>query len=124
MPQHHSLNYLEFSAHDLERTQAFYAAVFGWQFQMYGPDYCGFKDSAASEHEGGGFFRVPPGAPASATANGAALAVLWSDNLEASAAAVSQHGGTITTAIFAFPGGRRFQFTDPCGNELGVWGAP
>ena len=124
MTQHHRINYIEFAAHDLERIQRFYGSVFNWQFQAYGPDYCGFKDNAANLHENGGFYRVPAGAAASSTANGAALTVLWSDDLEASAAAITQHGGVITKAIFAFPGGRRFQFTDPCGNELAVWCAP
>ena len=50
--------------------------------------------------------------------------ILFSSNLEASLEAVRNAGGRITTGPFAFPGGRRFQFTDPSGNELAVWAAP
>jgi predicted enzyme related to lactoylglutathione lyase len=34
---------------------------------------------------------------------------------------VRQAGGVITQAIFSFPGGHRFHFTDPSGNQLAVW---
>ena len=51
-------------------------------------------------------------------ATSAPLAVIAVDDLEASFEAVSKAGGVITKPIFAFPGGRRFHFRDPNGNEL------
>ena len=36
-------------------------------------------------------------------------------------AAVVKAGGRVTVPIFDFPGGRRFHFADPSGNELAIW---
>ena len=52
---------------------------------------------------------------------GGALIVLYSNNLEATQAKIEQAGGNIVKPIFPFPGGRRFHFTEPSGNELAVW---
>ena len=50
------------------------------------------------------------------------LPVLYSSDLEATLASVDAAGGRIVKPIFSFPGGRRFHFADPAGNELAVWG--
>lgn len=109
-----AIDYIELPARDLDAVQRFYQAAFGWGFTDYGPDYRAFKDARLD----GGFFRADT---QSSTANGAALVVFYAEDLEACQAAVEQAGGDIVKAIFAFPGGRRFQFTDPNGNELAVW---
>ena len=110
MNTHHSLNYIEFGAKDLGAIKAFYSAVFGWEFTDFGPDYVAFKD--ADEREGEFTTdRVVGGGP---------LVVLFSERLEETKALVEKHGGT-TQDIYAFPGGQRFLFTDPSGNELAVW---
>ena len=119
MNTHHCLNYLELPASDLAATRLFFETVFGWQFQDYGPDYQAFKDGALE----GGFFKAPAGL-CSRSAQGAALPVFYSDDLEATLHAVEQAGGQIEKAIFAFPGGRRFHFLEPSGNEFAVWSAP
>jgi len=49
------------------------------------------------------------------------LVILYATDLEAMEAKVTAAGGTITKPIFSFPGGRRFHFADPAGNELAVW---
>lgn len=113
MPQHHAIDYIEFTVRELDASKRFYAAAFGWEFNDYGPGYAGIRD-AKGEGEVGGF-RV--GEPVA----GGLLVVLYSDDLEASVAAVEAAGGTIVTEPFAFPGGRRFHFHDPSGNELAVW---
>ncbi len=123
--QHHRINYIELAAHNLEATQAFFERAFGWTFQSYGPDYAAFFASGVD----GGFFRVSapvPGAQplASLQEAGGALVVLFSSAIDASLAAVEAAGGRITKPIFEFPGGRRFQFLEPSGNELAVWAAP
>ena len=107
------LDYLELSATGgtLDSVKAFYAAAFAWSFTDYGPTYSAFDEGL----EGG--FQSD-----SAEAAGKPLPVLYSADLEESLAAVESTGGRIVRPIFSFPGGRRFHFTDPAGNELAVWG--
>jgi len=108
------INYVEFPAQDPAACRGFFSNVFGWQFTDYGPDYCAFSQSGVK----GGFYRAPL---SSSTANGAALVVLYSEDLEATQARITAAGGSICRSVFAFPGGRRFHFTDPCDNEWAVW---
>ena len=108
------LNYVEFPAHDIEGTKQFFSAAFGWTFQDYGPDYTAFAEQGLD----GGFYRAEL---SSTVAAGGALLVLYSEQLEATQAQVEQAGGKIAKAIFSFPGGRRFHFIEPSGNELAVW---
>lgn len=114
MKAHEKLNYVEFAAKDLAATKAFFQAVFGWQFVDYGPDYSAFADEGLD----GGFYRADP---CSQTAQGGALLVFYSADIEATQAKVSQHGGTISRPLFDFPGGRRFHFVEPSGNGFAVW---
>ena len=92
-------------------AKAFFAAVFGWSFQDYGPDYADITNAGL----GSGINADAEHRPAHA------LAVVYTAELEAARARVVEAGGTITRDIFAFPGGRRFHFQDPAGNELAVW---
>jgi uncharacterized protein len=117
MPQHHQINYVEFPSRDLAATQRFFEAAFGWGFVAYGPDYIAFSGQGLD----GGFFRADPASP---PRHGAALVVLYSQALETTLAQVSAAGGVIHQPIFAFPGGRRFHFIEPGGNELAVWADP
>ena len=105
------IDYIEFPTMDIEAAKAFYTGVFGWTTQDWGPDYSSFEDGRLA----GGFRKeaeVAPGGP---------LVVMFAADLEAVESAVRSHGGTIVKEIFSFPGGRRFHFTDPSGNELAVW---
>lgn len=47
--------------------------------------------------------------------------MIYALDLERLHAAVVAAGATITKETVSFPGGRRFQFSDPNGNELAVW---
>jgi predicted enzyme related to lactoylglutathione lyase len=114
MNEHEKLNYVEFAAADLQATKSFFETAFNWSFVDYGPDYTAFSGQGLD----GGFFRA---GLCSTTANGAALLVFYSNNLEATLSGVSEAGGKIVKPIFAFPGGRRFHFTEPSGNEFAVW---
>jgi|SRR5690606_5723899 len=114
MPTDRTIDYVELPARDLEAVKAFYSKAFGWTFVDYGPDYCAFNDGRLD----GGFYRSDR---SSSTANGAALVVLYADELESTRDRVVESGGTIVKPIFTFPGGRRFHFADPAGNELAVW---
>ncbi|MEM9023848.1 MAG: VOC family protein [Bacteroidota bacterium] len=112
MAQHNNhINYIELYAPDLAAVKAFYSAAFGWKFTDYGPTYTAFANSGLE----GGFEKSD--AP---VVNGA-LVVLYHQDLEAIRDHIAQTGGTITQAIFSFPGGRRFHFADPAGNALAVW---
>ncbi len=119
MPTDKRINYIELPAADLAAVEAFYSGAFGWSFTSYGPEYSAFNDGAFD----GGFFKVDK---RSRTEDGAALVVLYATDLEATRERVLAHGATICREIFSFPGGRRFHFEDPNGNELAVWsdGAP
>lgn len=114
MHQHEKLNYIEFPAKDIPATKAFFTDVFGWTFEDFGPEYTAFSNQGL---DGGFFFSEQ----ASNTEAGAALAVFYSNNLEQTQAKVEAAGGTINKAIFSFPGGRRFHFCEPSGNEFAVW---
>jgi predicted enzyme related to lactoylglutathione lyase len=111
---HHAIDYVEFTVRDLEAAKRFYASAFGWQFNDYGPEYAGIK---GADGEVGGFHQDGK------ARTGGPLVILYSDDLDKTLAAVRGAGGTIVREPFSFPGGRRFQFTDPSGNELGVWSA-
>jgi len=114
MPSHETLNYLEFAARDLEATKKFFSAAFNWQFTDYGSDYSAFKEKNLD----GGFYRADL---SGRSESGGVLVVFYSENLESTLEKVEKAGGEITKATFSFPGGRRFQFTEPSGNELAVW---
>jgi predicted enzyme related to lactoylglutathione lyase len=114
MPTDQKVDYIEFPARDLASVQAFYERAFGWSFTDYGPDYTAFTDGKID----GGFYRSQL---SSSTEHGAALIILYARDLEQTKEAVISSGGEIVRDIFAFPGGRRFHFTDPGGNELAVW---
>lgn len=114
MPQHGKINYVEFPSQNLEATKAFFHRAFGWTFVDHGPEYAAFSNEGLD----GGFFKAEL---ASSTDNGGALLIFYSEDLEDSLGRVEAAGGRIVKPIFSFPGGRRFHFTEPGGNELAVW---
>lgn len=114
MSQDQKIDYVEFPASDFDAVQAFYENVFGWTFKSYGSEYLAFTDGRLN----GGFRRAQQN---STTDTGGALVVLYADELEKTRGNVVSNGGTLINDIFSFPGGRRFQFADPNGNELAVW---
>jgi predicted enzyme related to lactoylglutathione lyase len=114
MNEHEKLNYVEFASGDLDATKTFFVKAFNWSFVDYGPEYTAF----AGQGLDGGFFKANMH---SSTSNGAALLVFYSKDLEGTLAKVSKAGGKIVKPIFSFPGGRRFHFTEPSGNEFAVW---
>lgn len=114
MNVHGKLNYIEFAARDLPATKRFFEQVFGWHFTDYGPEYTSFDFQGLY----GGFYSAPL---ACTTDAGGALLIFFSERLEETQAAVEAAGGKVIKPIFSFPGGRRFQFLEPSGNELAVW---
>ena len=114
MGYNEKINYVEFPARDLDATKKFFSTVFGWCFDDFGEDYTAFANQGLN----GGFYRSNL---VSLADEGAALIVFYSQALEKVQLEVEQAGGIIVKPIFAFPGGRRFQFTEPSGNEFAVW---
>ena len=117
MNVHETLNYVEFPSTDIAATKAFFGSAFNWEFVDYGPDYTAFVGRGLD----GGFFKSNQ---CSQTANGAALLVLYSSDIAATQAKVERAGGAILKPLYSFPGGRRFHFTEPGGNEFAVWTDP
>jgi predicted enzyme related to lactoylglutathione lyase len=105
------VDYVELAVTDIEAAKAFYSSVFGWKMQDWGPEYSSFEDGRLN-----GGFRLEQ-----EVTRGGPLIVMYTLDLEAVEAGVRANGGTIVQEIFSFPGGRRFHFTDPSGNELAVW---
>ena len=106
-----SMDYIEFSTTDLKASKAFCNAVFGWDFTDFGDAYASFKDA----HLRGGFAQVET------EVGGGPLVVLYAKDLAPVQESVQSNGGTITVEVFEFPGGKRFHFKEPGGNELAVW---
>jgi hypothetical protein len=105
-------NYIEFPATDVAATKRFYSGVFGWKFTDWGPDYVSFEGDGLA----GGFT-----AESKVAKNSGPLVVLYTPDLETTESKVKSAGARIAKPIFSFPGGRRFHFSDPNGNELAVW---
>lgn len=108
------IDYIEFQARDLEGTKHFFESLLGWKFTDYGPDYVSFDDGRIR----GGFSRADR---KNRTDSGGVLVVFYHPHLEEVRDRVVQLGGSITTDIFSFPGGRRFHFAEPSGNECAIW---
>jgi len=102
------IDYLEFTSPDIAATKDFFARAFGWGFNDFGPEYQELADAGIS----GGIAAAPLAPP---------LVILKADDLEAALQRVAGAGAEITKPIFAFPGGRRFQFREPGGTEMAVW---
>jgi predicted enzyme related to lactoylglutathione lyase len=114
MKQHEKLNYVEFAARDLAATKSFFSSVFGWNFVDYGSEYSSFSNQGLN----GGFFKADA---CSQTKTGGALLVFYSSDIDATLDKILKNGGQLSRPIFEFPGGCRFHFLEPSGNEFAVW---
>jgi len=114
MPSDQKIDYIELPAQDFDSVQSFYQQAFSWSFTDYGPQYRAFTDGKMD----GGFYKSQC---QSSTQNGAALIVLYAVDLEKTKETVLSNGGKVVKDIFSLPGGRRFHFANPNGNELAVW---
>jgi predicted enzyme related to lactoylglutathione lyase len=109
MQEDGKIDYVEQPGGDLAATKAFYSGAFGWTFQDWGDNYCDYNEGL-----NGGFTSHPGAATVP-------MVVLYAKDLEAMLGRIEAAGGVITQPIVSFPGGRRFHFRDPAGNQLGVW---
>lgn len=114
MSAHHTISYIEFPTVRISESKKFFTDIFGWSFTDYGDDYTSFSETGVD----GGFFSAgsQPTRPPSAV-----LIVLYSEDLKATLKRVEDADCTISKEIFSFPGGQRFHFIEPGGNEIAVW---
>ena len=112
--RHHAIDYVELTVTDLADAKRFYADAFGWRFTDYGTAYAGIHGPTPGSEVGG--LRLDQ-----QVRTGGPLVLLYSTDLDRSVEAVRKAGGDVVEGPYDFPGGRRFHFTDPSGNELGVW---
>lgn len=114
MSAHNHISYIEFPTVRIGETKKFFNEIFGWTFTDYGEEYTSFSEAGVY----GGFFAAgsQPTQPPEAV-----LVILYSKDLLATQKAVEDAGCTISKEIFSFPGGQRFHFIEPGGNEIGVW---
>lgn len=109
MSKHHKIDYVEWCVNDVPETKAFYQKIFGWEFTDWGDKYADTQSGGLAA----GFHTYEPKRPP--------MVIFYSENLEQSLETLKAAGVTITFDITAFPGGRRFHFLDPSGNELAIW---
>ena len=106
----YTLDYLEFSSGDGQGSQKFFAEAFGWSMTSYGPEYAAIDDAG-----------IGVGIHSAAERVAEPLAVIQTTDLKKAYTDVVGAGGVITKEPYDFPGGRRFHFREPGGNELAVW---
>lgn len=114
MRSENRIDYIEIPVTNLQKTQEFFSAMFGWSFEVWGDEYISFHDG---QLDGG--FRLSE----SPVAADGVLVIFYSDDLERDVRRVQELGATISKEIFSFPGGRRFHFIDPVGTEYAIWSA-
>ncbi len=113
MSKHNEIDLVELRASSQEERDQltkFYFRTFGWEYTDWGDQY---SDTYSSGLTSG--IDVEP------TQTNKTLTVIYSENLEQSMLAITDAGGKITVDTYQFPGGKRFHFHDPAGNELAVW---
>ena len=113
-PEHEKINYLELPSRNLKFTREFFSKVFSWQFTDYSADYIAFANAGIE----GGFYTSDQ---VSIAEHGSALVIFYSKDLSATQEKIQSAGGKISKPVFEFPGGRRFHFIEPGGNEFAVW---
>lgn len=109
---HHMIDYIEFAVTNMDKAKAFYSKAFGWKFNDHGSAYSGIQ----KENGEIGGLKLE-----TTVTRGGPLVILYSSDLRDSLKKIMAADGFITQEIFSFPGGQRFHFKDPSGNELGVW---
>ena len=102
------MNYVELPVQDVATAKAFYERAFGWAMTEFGPTYAATLTGDTDIGLQGDATEATRGP----------LPVIEVADLEAALDAVTLAGGMIVRPVFAFPGGRRFQFLDPSGNEI------
>ncbi len=114
MSKNYQIDLVEFPAEspeELKKVTKFLNSVFGWNFKQWGDDYSDTHDSGVTAGVNGTTTKEQT----------MPLTVIYAEALEATKDKIVAAGGKITHEISSFPGGRRFAFTDPAGNQLAIW---
>jgi len=114
MNENESISYIEFPTRDIALTKKFFSTVFSWAFEDYGPEYTVVTNAGINA----GFYKSEQ---RSLVAGGSVLIVIYCGELRQMQQKIKQAGGAIVKPTFSFPGGCRFHFSDPNGNEYAVW---
>ncbi len=104
------INFVELPVGDTASVKAFYETTFRWALTAFGPSYASTMTGDVDLGLQGDRLE----------ATKAPLPVIEVNGLDAWTARIEAAGGRLVRPIFAFPGGRRFHFVDPAGNELAV----
>jgi predicted enzyme related to lactoylglutathione lyase len=108
IPMANRICFVELPAGSTGPTKSFYASAFGFAMTDFGPTYsCTMTGDVDLGLQGD-----------AKEASRAPLPVIQVESLEDTEELVKRAGGIVTRAAFSFPGGRRFHFRDPAGNEL------
>lgn len=114
MSTNNHIDLIEFPASSAEEAKSvseFFSQIFGWSFKDWGGDYLDTHDSGLAVGING----------TSTKEQTMPLTVIYAEDLEATQEKITNAKGQITHPITPFPGGRRFAFKDPAGNQLAVW---
>ena len=111
---HGKICYVQIPARDIERSVAFYAAVFGWRLRTRGDGSTAFDDATGAV-SGTWVLGRPP------SADPGLLVYVMVDDLEKAVAAVTAAGGEIVQPPGADAPELTARFRDPGGNVVGLY---
>lgn len=103
---------------DIEKARAFYKSVFGWDYDVSGPEAGNYSTAKVSGRKAAGMGSMPPGAPFPS-----AWTVYFNvDNADTTTDAIKQNGGKVLMGpMDVFEHGRLVVATDPTGAAFGLW---
>jgi uncharacterized protein len=109
--------WVDLSVPDVAGAVAFYSEVIGWTFLDTGPDYGGYHIAQMNGSAAAGIGPImQEGQPSAWTV------YLASDDADATAKLIAEHGGSIFAGPMDVPGnGRMVIAADPTGGVFGVW---
>lgn len=111
-----SPNWIDLGSPDIPRAAAFYRAVFGWEFQMLGPDAGGYGFFQLDGKTVAAVGALDPGATSAWTA------YFQTDDVDATTQGVRDGGGAVRVEPMDVMGeGWLAQYTDQQGADFAVW---
>lgn len=110
--------YLEIPTTDVERSAAFYAAVFGWTTRIRGDGQRAFDDTTGAVSGAWVVGRPPSKVPGM-------LTYVMVDRIEAALDKALANGGTVVTPATPLGSGDAYAvIADPMGNVVGLYREP
>lgn len=112
--KHGKICYLFMPSRDVERSGAFYRAVFGWNVRVRDDGSAAFDDSTG-QVSGTWVTDRPP-----ATEDSLQVHIMV-DDLDRAIASIRDHGGSVDDSDVHADGANWAVFSDPAGNRLGIY---